>query len=49
MNDRNMLVAPSGRERTAEAVAELMRSGGFSLNSIIPTASSLSIIEGVPV
>lgn len=49
MSDLNMLVAPNGRERTADEFAELLAPAGFRLTSVIPTASALSIIEGVPV
>ena len=49
MSDLNMLVAPNGRERTAEEFAELFTHAGFRLTSVIPTASAVSIVEGVPV
>jgi hypothetical protein len=49
LSDLNMLVAPGGRERTQEELAELLRSAEFELTAIVPTALHLSIIEGVPV
>jgi hypothetical protein len=49
LSDLNMLVAPGGRERTQEELAELLRSAEFELTAIVPTALHLSIIEGAPV
>jgi len=48
--DVNMLVfAHGGRERTEAEFAELLRRAGFILERVIPTATSLSIVEGRPV
>lgn len=49
LSDLNMLVAPSGRERTAAEFAELVERAGFRLGAVIPTASALSILECFPV
>ena len=46
LSDLNMLVAPSGRERTAAEFTELLAQADFRLNSIKPTMSAVSIIEG---
>jgi len=45
--DLNMLVGPGGRERTRSEFAELFKRAGLKLKRIIPTASPLSIVEGV--
>ncbi|MGB8273875.1 MAG: methyltransferase, partial [Alphaproteobacteria bacterium] len=41
MSDLNMLVAPNGRERTADEFADLLALAGFRLTSVVPTASPL--------
>jgi hypothetical protein len=42
-----MLVrTPGGRERTEEEFCALLADAGFELKRLIPTASSLSIVEG---
>jgi hypothetical protein len=46
--DINMLVTVGGQERTAQQYRELLQAGGFKLVRVIPTASPLSLIEGVP-
>lgn len=46
--DLTMLVAPGGRERTADEYRELLRAAGFRLTRIVPTAALDSVIEGVP-
>ena len=46
--DLAMLAFPGGRERTAAEWQELLRTAGFSLMRIVPTAEELSIIEAVP-
>ena len=38
-----------GKERTEEEFSALFAASGWRLNRIIPTASPLSIIEGVAV
>jgi hypothetical protein len=46
--DMNMLAGPGGRERTRSAFVDLFARAGLKLRRIIPTASPLSIVEGVP-
>ena len=47
--DLEMLtVAPGGRERTQREMQALLEGTGFGVNSVLTTASSLSIIEGRP-
>ena len=43
-----MLVGLGGQERTEQEYADLLREAGFALNKVVPTASPMSIIEGVP-
>jgi SAM-dependent methyltransferase len=45
--DINMLVGPGGRERTRSEFAQLFARAGLKVTRIIPTASPLSIVEGV--
>ena len=40
--------AGGGRVRTAEEFRVLLAAGGFALTAIIPTAGSVSVIEGSP-
>ncbi len=47
--DLTMLVIPGGQERTAEEYRTLYARAGFCLERIVPTASAVSVIEGVPV
>lgn len=46
--DINMMVVVGGQERTATDFQTLLQAAGFRLTRIIPTASPLSLIEGVP-
>jgi hypothetical protein len=46
--DINMLVVTGGRERSKQEYDKLFDAAGFSLNRVIPTRSSVSIIEGMP-
>jgi hypothetical protein len=46
--DLEMLTILTGRERTEAEFAALFQAGGFRLTRVVPTASPLSIIEGVP-
>jgi hypothetical protein len=46
--DLNMLVAPAGRERTIEEWEVLLKSAGFRLVEVTPTASGLAVIEAAP-
>lgn len=43
--DLNMLVLTGGRERTAAEYGALLRGAGFTLARIVPTETSLSVIE----
>ena len=45
--DINMLVGPGGRERTRSEFVQLFARAGLRLRRIVPTASPLSIVEGV--
>ena len=47
--DLNMLVIPGGKERTEDEYRKLYEEAGFKLNSITPTKSDVSVIEGRPV
>ena len=46
--DLAMLVLTGGKERTTEEYRELLASGGFRLQKLIPTASEYTIIEAIP-
>jgi O-methyltransferase/methyltransferase family protein len=46
--DLNMMVVTGGIERTEAEFAELFAKSGFTLSRVVPTPSSLSIIEGRP-
>ena len=46
--DINMLVvSPGGRERTQAEYEQLFQAAGFKLTRIVPTASDVSVIEGI--
>lgn len=45
--DLVMLLIPGGKERTEDEYRELFAQAGFRLARIVPTASEISIIEGV--
>jgi hypothetical protein len=45
--DIEMLLVPNGRERNEEEFRALLEASGFALSRIVPTASPLSIVEGV--
>jgi hypothetical protein len=47
--DLQMLIFPSGCERTEKQFRDLFDASGWQLRRIIPTAASDSIVEGVPV
>jgi hypothetical protein len=47
-DDLNMLVLSGGRERTAGEFRSLLAAAGFTLTSIVPTASQWSVIETSP-
>jgi hypothetical protein len=44
--DITMLTIPGGKERTAAEFRELFASAGFELTRVVPTRSSVSIVEG---
>ena len=46
--DLHMLVLPGGCERTEVEWRALLDAGGFQLERVVPTASGLCVIEGVP-
>ena len=46
--DIEMVVHGGGRERTESEYRELLRSSGFTLSRVIPTAGPMSIIEAKP-
>jgi predicted O-methyltransferase YrrM len=48
LSDLNMLVGPGGQERTEREYRTLYTAAGFELVEVIPTASRLSILVGVP-
>lgn len=43
-----MLLGLGGQERTEQQYADLLREAGFALSKIVPTASPMSVIEGMP-
>jgi hypothetical protein len=43
-----MLLGLGGQERTEQQYADLLREAGFALSRVVPTASPMSVIEGVP-
>jgi hypothetical protein len=46
--DLQMLIFPSGRERTEAQFRELLTSAGWKLSRVIPTTAQDSIVEGLP-
>jgi hypothetical protein len=47
--DMVMLVFPGGQERTQAEYAALLGNSGFRLESVVPTASAVSVVEAVPI
>ncbi|HYG10256.1 MAG TPA: methyltransferase [Pyrinomonadaceae bacterium] len=47
IQDLEMMLSPGGLERTEDEYRELFAAAGFELTRIIPTASAMSVIEGV--
>ncbi len=47
IQDLEMMLSPGGLERTADEYRALFAAAGFELTRIIPTASPMSVIEGV--
>jgi hypothetical protein len=48
LSDLNMLVGPGGQERTEREYRTLYTAAGFELVEVMPTASRMSILVGVP-
>jgi hypothetical protein len=46
--DLQMLIFPSGRERTEAQFRELLAAAGWKLSRVIPTVAQDSIVEGLP-
>jgi hypothetical protein len=46
--DLEMMVFPSGRERTVEEFRKLFAASGLRLTRVVPTKSPVCVIEGVP-
>jgi hypothetical protein len=46
--DLEMMLFPSGKERTEEEFRQLFAEAGWKFTRVIPTASHVSIVEGVP-
>jgi len=46
--DLEMLLFPGGKERTEKEFRDLLAASGWKLTQIVPTASHISIVEGVP-
>jgi hypothetical protein len=46
--DLTMMLFVGGKERTEEEFRELLEASGWKLSRVIPTASQLSVIEGLP-
>jgi hypothetical protein len=44
-----LVLTPGGRERTEGAYRSLLREAGFTLQTVIPTASPFHILEAAPV
>jgi hypothetical protein len=49
LTDLLMMVMTGGRERTEDEFRELFDAAGFRLTRVIPTRSTMSIIEAVPI
>lgn len=49
IQDLEMMLSPGGLERTGDEYRELLAAAGFELTRIIPTASPMSVIEGVKI
>ena len=46
--DMFMMMATSGKERTASEFTDILTRAGFRVNRIIPTDSDVSMIEALP-
>jgi hypothetical protein len=49
IQDLEMMLSPGGLERTEEEFRALFAAAGFELTRIVPTASPMSVIEGVKI
>jgi len=49
IQDLEMMLSPGGLERTGDEYRALFAAAGFELTRIIPTASPMSVIEGVKI
>jgi hypothetical protein len=47
LSDLHMMVMTGGRERTEAEYRALFEAAGFALTRVVPTASGVSVIEGV--
>ena len=47
--DLAMMLFVGGKERTKDEFRALFEASGWKLSQVIPTASQLSVIEGVPI
>jgi hypothetical protein len=47
--DNVMLVFPGGQERTEAEYGVLLERSGFRLDRVVPTASTVSVVEAVPI
>ena len=45
--DLTMMLIPGGKERTEDEYQELYDKAGFDLNTIVPTGTEVSVIEGI--
>ena len=48
MLDMPCCCSPAARERTEDEYADLLARAGFRLERVIPTRSSVSVLEAVP-
>jgi hypothetical protein len=46
--DLHMMVATGGMERTEAEYRRLFAAHGFRLTRVVPTATDISVVEGVP-
>ena len=46
--DLHMMVAAEGLERTEAEYRRLFANHGFRLTRVVPTATDISVVEGVP-
>jgi hypothetical protein len=47
ISDLNMLIMLDGKERTSRQFDQLLESGGFRPQRIVPTSANVSVVEGV--